>query len=59
MCSALSTIPKLFAKWDWNNQAYLAVRVGAAELAATHWQTLAAEPVAVLVLRAVRVDQAL
>ena len=36
-----------------------AVRVGAAELAATHRQTLAAEAVAVLVLRAVRVDQAL
>ena len=36
-----------------------AVRVGAAELAAAHRQTLPAEPVAVLVLGAVRVDQAL
>ena len=36
-----------------------AVRVGAAELAAAHRQTLPAEAVAVLVLGAVRVDQAL
>ena len=35
-----------------------AVGVGTAELAAAHWKTLPAESVAILVLRAVRVDEA-